>query len=274
MPSFAPVPLDVPAEGVELRAIHAFERIDPRRLNEGSALESGFDWLASWPALLRHPDGTMAVCLRYGVVVFVGGSDAARDELFAALEAQDNPRRGGDVEYETLRLWVVPTGTDSCSGGEVRLSEVTAERLQLVSEVLGRSVLLASYEEVLRDFDGLVEPLARQLAARGASRQSSRALLRHMGTVLSIRLALFSRASVTESPDLLWEVPELERLFHHLMVEFDVRPRSAAIADRLQVLSDVAGAALELVRHSQTLRVEWYIVLLIVAEIALTLIGG
>lgn len=265
--------LDLAEKGLELEAVHAFEHIDTRKLDEPAARAAGFEWLRAWPHLLRHEDGTLAVCLRYGVVVFCGSSTAARRQLLAALEERGNPRRSGEVEYETLRLRAHPDRPSTCSGGELWVDRATFQHLQLSAIVLGRSVLLASYEEMLRDADSLVEPLAQQLASGRGSRQSSRDLLRHIGTALSVRLALFNRAEVTESPDLLWDNPELERSFHHLMADFDIRPRSAAIAQKVDVLSDTAKAALELVRHTQTLRVEWYIVLLIVAEIALALAG-
>ncbi len=258
--------------GTELEAVHAFERIDARKLNERAAREAGYEWLGSAPAMLRHPRGLTVACLRYGVVVFFGGDEEQRGSLLKWLESQGNPRRAGTVESEMLEVFVDERSRDRCSSGELWLSQPTIDRLTLASEVLARSVLLASYEETLRDTHQLVDPLAQQLASLGVSRHPSRALLKQIGTALSIRLALVSRAEVTESPDLLWERPELERLFHQLMVEFEIRARSVAITDKLGVLSDTAETALDLVQHSQTLRVEWYIVVLIIAEIVLSLL--
>jgi uncharacterized Rmd1/YagE family protein len=143
------------------------------------------------------------------------------------------------------------------------------QRLQLIAEVLARSVILASYESVLRETANTMEPMAAELAVRGQSGHSPRNLLKQIGAALLIRQQLVARAEVTEKPELLWDRPQLERLYLQLMDEFEINERNAQLEAKMSVITETSRTALDLVRHGSTLRVEWYIVALIVVEIVL-----
>jgi len=77
---------------------------------------------------------------------------------------------------------------------------------------------------------------------------------------------------VDDSPELLWDHPELERLWARLRDDFEIRERSAVLHGKLALIAKTAGTALELLQNRRALRVEWAIVGLIVFEIALTLV--
>ena len=74
-----------------------------------------------------------------------------------------------------------------------------------------------------------------------------------------------------EKPELLWEHPELERLYHRLEGEYELSERHMALERKLDLLSKTAETLLGLLSTKRSLRVEWYIVILIVFEILLTL---
>jgi uncharacterized Rmd1/YagE family protein len=74
-----------------------------------------------------------------------------------------------------------------------------------------------------------------------------------------------------EPPELLWERPELERLHARMRDEFELRERHRALTSKLELVSRTAETVLELIQNKRTLRVEWYIVVLILVEILLGL---
>ena len=117
-----------------------------------------------------------------------------------------------------------------------------------------------------------MEPLAAELAVRGQSGHSPRNLLRQIGAALLIRHQLVARAEVTEKPELLWDRPQLERLYMQLMDEFEISERNAQLEAKMNVITDTSRTALDLVRHGSTLRVEWYIVALILVELVLSFV--
>jgi uncharacterized Rmd1/YagE family protein len=75
------------------------------------------------------------------------------------------------------------------------------------------------------------------------------------------------RVAVGEKPEVLWERPDLERLYLRLEEEYEIPERDQALERRLSLIRRTAGTALELLNNRRSLRVEWYIVLLIVVEI-------
>ena len=69
----------------------------------------------------------------------------------------------------------------------------------------------------------------------------------------------------------MWDRPDLERLFARLRDEFEVLERFTALNRKLELISRSVETALGLIQSRRSLRVEWYIVILIVVEILLTL---
>lgn len=65
--------------------------------------------------------------------------------------------------------------------------------------------------------------------------------------------------------------PELDKLYERFAVEFELRDRDRALARKLDLIARSAQTYLDLLHTQQSLRVEWYIVILILFEIALTL---
>jgi uncharacterized Rmd1/YagE family protein len=59
--------------------------------------------------------------------------------------------------------------------------------------------------------------------------------------------------------------------FARLEGEFEIREWHAAIERKLSLISNTVHTVLEVVRSKHSLRVEWYIVMLIVFEIPLSL---
>ncbi|OQB07769.1 MAG: hypothetical protein BWY17_05203 [Deltaproteobacteria bacterium ADurb.Bin207] len=78
---------------------------------------------------------------------------------------------------------------------------------------------------------------------------------------------MVGRVRVEESPELLWEFPHLERLYRRLFEEYELRERHSALERKLALISRTAETLLGLLHHRSSMRVEWYIVILIVAEI-------
>jgi uncharacterized Rmd1/YagE family protein len=82
---------------------------------------------------------------------------------------------------------------------------------------------------------------------------------------------MVGRVQVDEKPELIWDRPDLERLFVRLEDEYEISERYAALNQKLELISRTAETVLELLQHRRSMRVEWYIVILIVLEILLTL---
>ncbi len=252
-----------PAGTVMVRALQVARRIHLRRFPSESAL-------AVSPLILGQGETGYMVLFRYGVVVFVNIPLPEQQHL---IETTLRPFLEGEAdkaEEETCEIVTAPGQDDRVQGDRILLRELSLPRLQLLAEMMARSVLLAGYESRISQGFDLVEPMAERLAASRGVR-SSRQLLQTIGTALATEHDMVGRAAVTEKPDLLWEHSDLEGLYLMLEIEFELRERDGALARKIDLVARTAQTALELLQARRSLRVEWYIVILIVVEILLTL---
>ncbi|GIK23803.1 MAG: hypothetical protein BroJett006_00490 [Betaproteobacteria bacterium] len=245
------------------RAVLLGERLDLRALGGANAL-------ATSPLAVEVQGGGVAVLFRYGVAVFF--DVAAMEEVsFLGRLRPFVTRPYERPETEEVEIVVEPQSKDGVRPGSIVFEACTIERLQLVADILSKSVLLALYEaRVSAEFDR-VEPLAADLAEHGRIPGQERALLKNIGAMLLIESRMVGRAEISEKPELLWEQPGLESLFVRLQDEFEIRERHQALERKLNLLSHMAQSVQQMLSARHGIRVEWYIVILIVFEILLTL---
>ncbi len=249
---------------VIVRAFLLGERLDIRGFEQKQAL-------ATTPLTVRMGRNGYAVLFRYGVVVLFDVT--AEEEAhcladLARLVTDPLPQPGRDQAH----VDIVPGGTEQVDpDGNIVLADLTPERMQIVADVLAKDVMLDYFEVKVASVFDRVEPLAARLKHHGSRNFKIRELLSQIGDVLLTQHRMVGRAEVLEKPEALWYRPELEGLFGRLEREYEIRERSRAIDNKLEVIGDTAETLLDLVHTTRSLRVEWYIVLLIVFEIVLSL---
>jgi uncharacterized Rmd1/YagE family protein len=248
---------------VQARALYVGQRIDLRSLASAHRL-------AASPLIIAEGQQGCAVLFRYGVVVVYALSAVEEINFLAGLA----PLISDPIEkpeIETVELMLDDTQPEGVEQSRILLKEFNIERLQLVAEALAKSVLLSCYEaDVSASFDR-IEPLAANLQRYGKGGNQGRELVRHIGDNLVIQSKMVGRAEIMEKPELLWDRPELERLYHRLEDEYELSERHLALERKLDLVSRTAETLLELLNTKRSLRVEWYIVILIMLEILLTL---
>jgi len=249
---------------ISVRAMAIGERIDVRAF--GSS-----DRIAAGPLLVRAGAGRAAAVLRYGAVVLFNmdvDDETAFLEAIKPYVADPYP----EPDFERMTIAVVP-GSDGIvnADGSIALSAASVERLQIVATVLAKSVVLGFYERGLAAVFDRIEPLAASLKRTGAIGAEGRELLREIGDVLLMQQRTVGRVEIGEKPDLLWDHPELERLYARLQEEYELTERARAVERKFDLIARTATTALDLQQTRHLLRVEWYIVILILASILLTL---
>jgi uncharacterized Rmd1/YagE family protein len=240
------------------------ERIDTRTFDTA-------DRLAAAPLTLRVTGEGIVVVQRYGAVILFGVSPLEEASVLQHLEAHIVQRYERPA-MESIELQFDATQADErISGNILHLQDKSLPRLQVVADILGKSVALDHYESTIAKAFDLVEPVAAGLEHKGRWGKEGRKLLMLLGSALRSEQRMTGRVEVGEKPDVLWDHPELQRLYLRLEDEFEIRERSQAIERKLNLITRTAHTVLDLEANSRTLRVEWYIVILIVIEILLTL---
>jgi uncharacterized Rmd1/YagE family protein len=224
--------------------------------------------LALSPLTLRAGASGIAVIFRYGVVVLFG-LDGAEEAAFLHTLAPMLEVPHPESESDEVQLLLEAGGEDRVEPAGIVVSEFTAERLQLVADVLAKSVVLGHHEVAINENFDRIEPMASTLREKGRGVRQSRELVRHIGDTLSIQGRMVGLVEVHDKPELLWESPQLGRFYSRLAEEYELGERHRALERKLDVISRTAETLLGLLQSKRSLRVEWYIVILIVIEIVI-----
>jgi required for meiotic nuclear division protein 1 len=238
------------------------------RLNT-SGLERG-DVLATTPLTFRVNENGVAILFRYGVVVLIGLNALEEEEFLRGLQSRmTGPFARRDEEIAAIEL--APEREDQVPpGGPICLQSLSPERLILIGEALAKSVVLARHErEVAAVFD-MTEPFARELAQSGRMNGGRRAILQHIGNALSVRHRVSGPVEVSEKPDILWDKPQLERLYSRLEDEYELKERAESLNRKLAVIAETAQVLTDIIDTRRSLRLELIIVFLILFEVLIT----
>jgi uncharacterized Rmd1/YagE family protein len=226
--------------------------------------------LSAVPFAIRVGKTGIAVLFRYGVAVLIGLSP---DDEVGFLERL-KPRIGGifaRFEEETAIVALGGGAEDQVqAGGPIQLRNMLPERLLVIADVLAKSVVLAHDErEVAKVFE-IIEPFAKELADHGRTRRDRRAVMRLIGNALLVQHRVSGRVAIGEKPDVLWERPDLERLYARLEDEYELKERVDTLNRKLAVVAETADTLADIIDTRRSLRLELIVVALIAFEIIVT----
>ena len=248
---------------VTARALVLGERIDTAGLERGDAISTS-------PLCFRAGEG-LAMVFRYGVVVTVGLDPVAEDRLLRGIM----PRVQGALANREEEALQIAASEEQGEGvgvdGVVRIGAFSRDKLLLVADALAKSAALAEDERQVTGVFDTVEPWARRLAERGRSIGGRRAMIRLVGSALLVQHRLAERVAVREKPDILWDRPDLERLYSRLETEYELIERAETLGRKLDLIGDTVAVMTDLIDTQRSLRLEVMVVALIIGEIALTL---
>jgi uncharacterized Rmd1/YagE family protein len=145
--------------------------------------------------------------------------------------------------------------------------ELSLARMLVVADALATSVVLARDEKQVTNVLDTIEPFARELAASGQTSRNRSDLLKLLGSALLVQQRVSGRVSVGEKPDVLWDRPDLERLYARLEDEYELSERGETLNRKIAVISDTATTLSDIIDTKRALRLEIVVVILIAVEI-------
>lgn len=255
--------LFVEREPVKGRALFLGESLDLSNLEKANCL-------AKLPLVVATGESGCVVLFRYGAIVHFGLQPVEEASFLSYLKPLvEEPFVS--PESEEIELHLDSQAAGRVDNGTIWIPEFSIEYLQIVADVLAKSAVLAHYESSTAGVFDQIEPFAEGLQRTTKNERWGKELLRQLGTTLSIQHKIVGRVEIIDKPELLWDAPELERLYLRLENEYEIRERHTALERKLDLISGTAETVLGLLQHNSGLRVEWYVVVLIVVEILLSL---
>jgi uncharacterized Rmd1/YagE family protein len=228
------------------------------------------DFLATDPLMVAAGESGCAVLFRYGAVVLFGISPL--EEVTFITNLQDLisvPFAFPEIENVEIHRDANNLGT--VKGDTIFLPEFDLKSLQIVANILAKSVILAYYEIKIASAFESIEPFANRLQQARWSKQQVGELLKQLGNALAVEHKMVGRVQVIDKPELLWEYSALDHFYLRLEKEFEIQERQLVLERKLALIYRTIETSLDLLQHNTNLRVEWYIVILIVVEIFLSL---
>jgi uncharacterized Rmd1/YagE family protein len=250
-------------------------RLTARALIIGERIETAGlerpDMISALPLAFRVGTSGMVALFRFGVAVLVGLSPLEEEDTLAKLKLRTTGARAR-IDDETAILEIAPGFDDLAPpGGPIQMKDLSPPRFLVVADALAKTVALGRDEREVNAVFDVIEPFAAQLARTGRPPFRRRAMLRLIGQALLAQHRVSGRVAVEEKPDVLWDRPDLERLYARLEDEYELKERANALKRKLDVIVETAHALTDIIDADRATRLEATIVLLIVAEIVLTL---
>jgi uncharacterized Rmd1/YagE family protein len=243
-----------------VRALLLSDRIDTSNLEHDGVLSTA-------PLAFKFGQAGFVALYRYGVAVLMGLTATEEEEILRRLQ----PRLIRPVTPFEEEIALIEHSPDKdeqiMPGGPIILKAVTPDHLIIVADALSKSVVLARDEREVAAVFELVEPFARQLADRGRTFAGRRTILKHVGNALLVQHRVSGRVAVTEKPDVVWDRPDLDRLYARLEDEYELKERAETLARKLAVIAETAEVLTDIIDTRRSLRLEIIIVILIAVEL-------
>jgi len=241
-------------------ALSLAERIDTAGLERSDVISAN-------PLAFRIGSSGYCVLFRYGVAVLIGLSPIQEDDLLRGLGSR-LVGRFARIEEESAVV-EIDSGRDEQipPGGPICVRDLSPPRLIVVADALAKNVALARDEHEVSKVFEVIEPFAAELARSGRSTSNRRQMLRTIGKALLVRQRMSGRIEVEEKPDVLWDNPQVERLYARLADEYELKERAVALSRKLRVIDETTHALTDLIDTERSIRLEATIVVLIVVEV-------
>lgn len=256
-------PLFTDQETVKVQALFLGQSIDLRPFTKTVPM-------AVSPLMVEAGTQGCAVLFDYGAAVLFGLPAVEQAKFLQDIQSLIEGAFE-DPETEDAVIQLAPDNVGKVEDGIILLSSFDIPGVQIVAEVMAKSVVLAQYEMGAAKVFDRIEPFAISLQNPRQTRQQGVELLKQIGNTLMIQHKIVGRVEIIDKPELLWEYPDLDRLYLRLEDEYEIRERHSALERKLDLVSKTAETALDLQQQRTGLRLELYVVFLIVVEILLSL---
>jgi uncharacterized Rmd1/YagE family protein len=185
---------------------------------------------------------------------------AARGSLTDANATDDLEVREEPVEHPDVR------------DGVLVVEELRFEGASVVAMTTAQSAAMDYYERIVDQMFSSTDHLVERLEKEGRAPIRTRPLHRFIGTAIGTRNEVLSILHLLDKPDAIWEDADAERIYQELRAEYDLSDRYLALEHKLRSVQEALELVLDMSRDHRLLLLEVTVVLLIVAEIVLSLV--
>jgi len=167
---------------------------------------------------------------------------------------------------ETLEI-ITEGDTFSTDFDTVTLENNDPENLRLVMLNLSQSVALDYYASVAEQLLENTRQHTNYLEQKGKLDIGGKKLKRYIGKVLNVKNKISENLYIFDSPDTAWDDESRNKLNLELKKKFDLKDRYQIISQQLDIVKENLELFKDIMFHSESSKLEWIIIILIVIEV-------
>ncbi len=138
-----------------------------------------------------------------------------------------------------------------------------------LAHALAQSTKLASFESSIEETIKKTKYIPETLARKGSIALSRTRLAKERGRVYLEKSHIILQFNLLDTPEFIWEYPELEHYYLALSRYLEITPRATVLENRLEVIQELLEMMADEQKHSHSSMLEWIIIILIAIEIVL-----
>jgi uncharacterized Rmd1/YagE family protein len=207
----------------------------------------------------------------FGVVVFQDVDAATRNDQLEALHKAD-PRLSGPGTVEDLAVREDPSAAPGMAGGVLVVDRLTEARAGIIALTVAQSAAMEYYETIVTSMFERTRRLVERLERKGTTPLRTRPLHQFIGEAVGTRNEVLSVLHLLDKPDAAWDDPAMDAIYADLRDEFDLGDRFNALELKLRGVQEALELVLDVSRDRRLVLLEASIVILIVIELALSLL--
>jgi uncharacterized Rmd1/YagE family protein len=236
------------------------------------------DLAAAYPESRRRPHelaytvGEGAVFIYpFGAVVFRDLTAPERERELQRLRAARTGLTAATVSEE-MTVREDPGRTPDVAEGVLTLDYLNAARASVVALTVAQSAAMEYYERIVEEMFVRTDRLVQRLEVHGTVPTRTRPLHRFIGAAIATRNEVLTILHLLDKPDEAWDDPGMDRIYDELRAEFDLVDRYQALELKLRSIQEALELVLDVARDRRLVLLETAIVMLIVVELALTVL--
>jgi len=138
-----------------------------------------------------------------------------------------------------------------------------------LSHALAQSIKLSWFETSIAKVIEQTRYISESMANNGKIPLSRREITKERGRIFSQKSKILLQYDLLDTPEFIWENPELEIFYLQFARYFEVKPRVELLNKKFEILQEIMEMLADEQNHQHSSMLEWIIIVLILIEIIL-----
>lgn len=221
--------------------------------------------------VIREPEDKRVYVFAFGTVAFVNCQRHEKIDILKYLLRVDKRISTNFREYfDEYTLEEKPDAADEFSYGKLTVQRFSEYQMEIIATILAKSCALERIESSINLLLDQTEDVVSNLRT-GKLQSTDSQLAKMAANTLGFKLDTVSFVAILDKPEITWNNQAAGELFDKLSKWFELDERYQKCHYKIETLKDITDVFTSLAHAKRGNRLEWAIIILIAAELTITL---